>query len=158
DGRLQRGSRGRGGETGEALRPRRRVGRRDAADPLATRRRQFLMAKMRDLLVDLERRRAEAKEMGGPDKVKKQHDRGKLTCRERLALFFDGGAFFEVGLHGTSAGASDPSDKTPADAVVCGWGNVNGRPVAAAAYDFTVKGGSIGYTGEVKVTRMRELA
>jgi acetyl-CoA carboxylase carboxyltransferase component len=116
------------------------------------------MAKMRELLVDLERRRAAAKEMGGAAKVKKQHDRGKLTCRERLALFFDGGAFFEVGLHGTSAGSSDPSDKAPADAVVCGWGNVDGRPVAAAAYDFTVKGGSIGFTGETKVTRMRELA
>jgi acetyl-CoA carboxylase carboxyltransferase component len=116
------------------------------------------MSKMRDLLVDLERRRAEAQAMGGPEKVAKQHARGKLTCRERLARFFDGGAFFEVGMHGTSLGGSDPSDKVPADAVVCGWGDVNGRPVAAAAYDFTVKGGSIGFTGETKVTRMRELA
>ena len=116
------------------------------------------MGKMRDLLADLERRRAEVREMGGPEKVAKQHSRGKLTCRERLARFFDGGAFFEVGLHGTAMGASDPTDKAPADAVVCGWGNVNGRPVAVAAYDFTVKGGSIGYTGETKVTRMRELA
>ena len=46
----------------------------------------------------------------------------------------------------------------PADAVVCGWGKVDGRHVAAAAYDFTVKGGSMGFTSETKVTRMRELA
>jgi acetyl-CoA carboxylase carboxyltransferase component len=55
-------------------------------------------------------------------------------------------------------GQSNPDDKPPADAVICGYGEVNGRPVAAAAYDFTVKGGSIGYTGETKVSRMRELA
>src|SRR5688500_15069150 len=50
------------------------------------------------------------------------------------------------------------NDKPPADAVICGWGKVNGRLVGAAAYDFTVKGGSIGMVGETKVTRMRELA
>jgi acetyl-CoA carboxylase carboxyltransferase component len=116
------------------------------------------MTKMRDRLIELERRRAEARAMGGPEKIQKQHARGKLTCRERLARFFDGGAFFEVGMHGTSSGSSDAPDKVPADAVVCGWGNVNDRPVAAAAYDFTVKGGSIGFVGETKVTRMRELA
>src|SRR5688500_20112427 len=50
------------------------------------------------------------------------------------------------------------NDKPPADAVICGWGKVNGRLVGAAAYDFTVKGGSIGMVGETKVTRLRELA
>jgi acetyl-CoA carboxylase carboxyltransferase component len=113
---------------------------------------------MRELLAELEKRKAQIREMGGADKVAKQHERGKLTCRERLAKFFDDGAFFEVGIQGTQMGGADPKDKPPADAVVCGWGKVNGRPVAAAAYDFTVKGGSIGMTGEVKVTRMRELA
>jgi acetyl-CoA carboxylase carboxyltransferase component len=95
--------------------------------------------------------------MGGPDKVAKQHERGKLTCRERMAKLFDDGAFFEVGIHGTQM-QGDPKDKPPADAVVCGWGKVDGRLVCAAAYDFTVKGGSIGMVGETKVTRLRELA
>ncbi len=116
------------------------------------------MANMRELLAALEAKRAAIKEMGGPDKVAKQHSRGKLTCRERMARFFDDGAYFEVGIHGTQMGQADANDKPPADAVVCGWGKVNGRPVAAAAYDFTVKGGSIGMVGETKVTRMRELA
>ncbi|HTM21671.1 MAG TPA: acyl-CoA carboxylase subunit beta, partial [Kofleriaceae bacterium] len=111
---------------------------------------------MRERVAELEARRAAARAMGGPEKIDKQHGRGKLTARERLARFFDGGEFTEVGLHATQMGAG--AEHVPADAVVCGWGQVNGRHVAAAAYDFTVKGGSIGFVGETKVTRMRELA
>ncbi len=119
------------------------------------------MPTMRERVAALEARRAKALEMGGPDKVARQHSRGKLTARERFARFFDGGSFFEVGLHGTQMGSSagpDGDDKPAADAVVCGFGKVDGRVVCAAAYDFTVKGGSIGETGEVKVSRMREMA
>ncbi len=115
------------------------------------------MSKMREWVAQLEERRAAIKQMGGAERVAKQHARGKLTARERLDRFFDDGAFLEIGLHGTTMGTPS-SDKPPADAVVCGWGKVNGRFTAAAAYDFTVKGGSIGQTGEVKVTRLRELA
>ncbi len=114
------------------------------------------MTTMRERVAELEARRARAREMGGADNNAKHHERGTLTARERMALLFDGGAFVEVGLHGTEMGPG--AQVVPADAVVCGWGKVDGRPVAAAAYDFTVKGGSIGFTGETKVTRMRELA
>jgi len=115
---------------------------------------------MRQLVKDLEARRELAKRMGGDDKVAKQHARGKLTARERFAAFFDGGAFFEVGIHGTQMGmnAGSGNDRPPADAVVCGFGEVDGRMVCAAAYDFTLKGGSIGQTGEEKVTRLRQMA
>ncbi|MBP6834487.1 MAG: acyl-CoA carboxylase subunit beta [Deltaproteobacteria bacterium] len=116
---------------------------------------------MRERVAALEARRAKVQEMGGADKIAKQHERGKLTARERFALFFDEGVFFEVGAHGTQMGVAsgpDGADKPPADAVVCGFGKVDGRVVCAAAYDFTVKGGSIGEVGEVKVTRMREMA
>jgi len=119
------------------------------------------MTTMRDLVANLEARRTAAKAMGGAEKVQKQHERGKLTARERLHRFFDDGEFFEVGAHGTQMGlAAGPSgnDKPPADAVVCGFGNVDGRMVFSAAYDFTVKGGSLGQTGEEKVTRMRAMA
>jgi acetyl-CoA carboxylase carboxyltransferase component len=114
------------------------------------------MPTMRERVAELEARRERARAMGGPDKIAKHHERGKLTARERMALLFDGGGFVEVGLHGTEMGPG--AQVVPADAVVCGWGKVDGRPVAAAAYDFTVKGGSIGLVGETKVTRMRELA
>ncbi|MDI1447842.1 acyl-CoA carboxylase subunit beta [Polyangium sp. 6x1] len=115
---------------------------------------------MRELLKDLEARRAEVRKMGGEDKVAKQHSRGKLTARERLAAFFDDGVHFEVGMHGTQMGlaAGDGRDRPAADAVVCAFGKVDGRMVCAAAYDFTVKGGSIGHTGEEKVTRLRQMA
>ncbi|MBK6520108.1 MAG: acyl-CoA carboxylase subunit beta [Polyangiaceae bacterium] len=116
---------------------------------------------MRQLVKDLEARQAEIRRMGGEEKIAKQHERGKLTARERFAAFFDEGVFFEVGLHGTQMGlsaGSEGKDRPPADAVVCGFGKVDGRIVCAAAYDFTVKGGSIGQTGEEKVTRMRQMS
>ncbi len=118
------------------------------------------MPNMRELVADLEARRAKIREMGGAEKVQKQHERGKLTARERLDRLFDDGVYFEVGAHGTQMGlaAGDGKDKPPADAVVTGFGKVDGRMVCCAAYDFTVKGGSIGYTGEEKVTRLRHMA
>ncbi len=112
---------------------------------------------MRELVEELEKRRAHIREMGGAEKIAKQHARGKLTARERLEKFFDDGAYFEVGIHGTQMGVHS-DDKPPADAVICGFGKVGGRFVCSAAYDFTVKGGSIGMTGETKVSRLRELA
>src|SRR5579871_4569377 len=119
------------------------------------------MPSMRERVAELEARRAEARAMGGADKIAKQHARGKLTARERLALLFDDGVYFEVGTHGTQMGLAagpDGSDKPPADAVVTAFGKVGGRMVTCAAYDFTVKGGSIGQTGEEKVTRVRQMA
>ncbi len=114
------------------------------------------MPTMRERVAELEARRAKAREMGGEEKIAKHHERGKLTARERLAKFFDGGQFTEIGILGTEMGPG--AQYVPADAVVCAWGKVDGRHVAAAAYDFTVKGGSIGFVGETKVTRLRELA
>src|SRR5579859_3000584 len=108
---------------------------------------------MKERLQELEERRARIQQMGGEEKVRKQHERGKLTARERLAKFFDGD-WFEVGIHGTQMAFFDPKDKPPADAVVCGYGRVAGRMVAGAAYDFTVKGGSLGLTGETKMGRL----
>ena len=98
---------------------------------------------MRQLVKDLEEKQAQVRQMGGPERIQKQHERGKLTARERMAAFFDNGVFFEVGLHGTQMGlsAGDGRDRPPADAVVCAFGKVDGRMVCSAAYDFTVKGG-----------------
>ena len=114
------------------------------------------MTTMRERVEELMAKRAAARKLGGDEKVQKHHDRGKLTARERMALLFDGGVFTEIGILATEMGQG--AQYVPADAVVCGWGKLNGRHVAAAAYDFTVKGGSIGFVGETKVTRMRELA
>ena len=95
---------------------------------------------------------------GGEEKIARQHAAGKLTARERIALLTDD--FTELGVHARphfSQRAMD-SKQAPADGVITGWGNVDGRPVAIVAYDFTVMAGSMGMTGEIKVTRIRELA
>lgn len=113
---------------------------------------------MRRRVRELEQRRERVREMGGVERVEKQHARGKLTARERMALFFDDGVWFEVGLHGRTMGAAGDAGLVPADGVLTGFGKVEGRMVCAAAYDFTVKGGSIGQTGEVKVSRVRSMA
>lgn len=116
------------------------------------------MPTMRQRVEKLHAQRAKAMEMGGEDKIARQHERGKLTARERIAKFFDEGTFVELGLHGTQMPGGYGDKLVPADGVICGTGKVHGRVVALASYDFTVKGGSIGPTGEVKVTRLREMA
>ena len=112
---------------------------------------------LRERVAQLEARRNAVLEMGGAERIARQHARGKLTVRERMTLLFDAGEYFEVGAFGRPMGTSS-SERVPADGVVCGFGQVDGRMVCAAAYDFTVKGGSIGPTGEVKVTRLRQMA
>src|SRR5580704_13852622 len=119
------------------------------------------MATMREMVAELEARRARVREMGGPERLARQRARGKMNARERLAAFFDDGVFYEIGALGTQMGlAAGPSgdDKPPADGVLTVFGKVDGRMITCAAYDFTVKGGSIGYTGEEKVTRLRSMA
>src|SRR5689334_14399108 len=111
---------------------------------------------MRKKAEELSRRRAEAKKMGGQARLLRQRERGKLDARARMDLLLDPGSFREIGLLATHLGKLD--SPTPADGVICGTGFVDGRPVCAAAYDFTVHGGSIGPVGERKVARLRELA
>ncbi len=88
-------------------------------------------------LEELERRRARALEMGGPEKVKRQHDRGRLTARERINRLLDPGSFLEVGMlnHSDVAGMET---KTPADSKVAGHGRIDGRIVSVVSNDFTV--------------------
>jgi methylmalonyl-CoA decarboxylase subunit alpha len=115
---------------------------------------------LRPLVDDLHERRANAQLGGGPEKIDKQHDKGALTARERLALLYDGGEFTELGIHaGIHYAVRGLEDKeAPADGVITAYGRVDGRMVACAAYDFTVMAGSMGMTGEQKVARLRDLA
>jgi len=111
---------------------------------------------MRKKVDELERRRAEAKKMGGEARLARQKERGKLDARARLDLLLDPGTFREIGLLATHLGRAEVA--TPADGVVCGTGMIDARPACVASYDFTVQGGSIGPVGERKVARLRELA
>jgi acetyl-CoA carboxylase carboxyltransferase component len=118
------------------------------------------MSMLRPLVEDLHERRRVARLGGGEEKIARQHSQDKLTARERLALLIDGGTFVELGIHGRPHFAQRAMDgkEAPADGVITGYGKVDGRLVAVCAYDFTVMAGSMGMTGELKVTRLRELA
>jgi acetyl-CoA carboxylase carboxyltransferase component len=121
---------------------------------------------LRPLVEDLAARRAKALLGGGEEKIAKQHERGKLTARERIALLIDDdpatgqSTFTELGIHGRPHFAQRAMDgvDAPADGVITGYGKIDGRLAAVCAYDFTVMAGSMGMTGEIKVTRLRELA
>ena len=115
---------------------------------------------LRSLVEELHERRAQARLGGGEEKIARQHEQDKLTARERLALFIDDGTFTELRIHGRPHFAQRAMDgkEAPADGVITGYGKVDGRLVAVAAYDFTVMAGSMGMTGELKVARLRELA
>lgn len=88
-------------------------------------------------LKELEKKRHKALEQGGPEKVKKQHDKGRLTARERIDKLLDSDSFLEMGLfaHSDMPGMENI---TPADSLICGYGLINGRRVAVIANDFTV--------------------
>jgi len=93
---------------------------------------------------ELRRREALARRMGGPEKVKRQHDGGKLTVRERVERLLDPGSFHEIGaLAGWAKYGADGelADFTPAN-LVFGRGRIAGRPVAVTGDDFTVRGGA----------------
>jgi acetyl-CoA carboxylase carboxyltransferase component len=112
------------------------------------------------LVEDLEERRERAREGGGEEKIARQHEAHKLTARERIALLIDEGTFVELGIHGRPhfSQAAMQDVQAPADGVVTGFGRVDGRFACVAAYDFTVMAGSMGATGELKVSRLREIA
>ncbi len=115
---------------------------------------------LRPLVEDLAARREQIKQGGGAEKIEKQHAADKLTARERLALLIDEGTFVELGIHGRPHFSQRAMEgrEAPADGVITGYGKVQGRLCAVAAYDFTVMAGSMGMTGEFKVARLRELA
>ena len=121
------------------------------------------MSHLDDKTKDLEARIATTKQMGGEAAIEKQHAAGKLTARERIALFFDTVdgelAFSELMIHAHHQSESPMMQgrQTPADGVVCGTGLVDGRPVGVIAFDFTVMAGTIGEHTERKCGRLREL-
>ena len=103
---------------------------------------------------------AEIKAGGGEKRIQQQHDSGKLTARERLGLLFDKGTFHELDLfvkhRCTDFGMGELS--IPADGVVTGYGQVNGRIVCAYAQDFTSRGGTLGEMHAKKICKVMDLA
>src|ERR1700722_3861204 len=95
-------------------------------------------------LDELRRRQELAGRMGGPDKIRRQHDAGRLTVRERIAALLDDGSFREIGaLAGTAAydDAGTLASFTAAN-FVTGTGRIGGRKVVVGGDDFTIRGGA----------------
>ncbi|WP_202617799.1 acyl-CoA carboxylase subunit beta [Bacillus dakarensis] len=94
-----------------------------------------------------------------PDAVLKQHSKGKLTARERIELLFDQGTFIEIGKFVQNIGMETMQGiDTPADGIITGIGEVDGRTVAVSASDYTVMGGSMGKIGLEKQARIIKIA
>jgi propionyl-CoA carboxylase beta chain len=111
-------------------------------------------------LADLHRRNDEAVHAGSARAVEKQHARGKMTARERIALLLDEGSFIEMDElarhRTTNFGLAD--ERPYGDGVVTGYGTVDGRPVCVFAQDFTVFGGSLGEVFGEKIVKVMDLA
>lgn len=115
---------------------------------------------MSDPREELRDRLSHIESMGGPDRIKRQHQMGKWTARERLHYLLDEGTFEEIGAHVTHRGTlfgMEGAD-APADGVVTGHGRIFGRPVYVFAQDFTVLGGSLGEMHAAKIQRVQDLA
>ncbi len=113
-----------------------------------------------DRLEDLRRRRERILAMGGPERVRRQHESGKLTARERLDVLLDPGSFVELDPFVTPRAREFGLDRVeaPADGVVTGWGTIDGRPVHVFSQDFTVLGGSLGEAHAEKICKVMDLA
>ena len=111
-------------------------------------------------LEDLRRRKEQAALGGGERRIEAQHQRGKLTARERLNLLIDPGTFEEFDalvMHGSLDFGVD-QQRFPGDSVVTGFGRIEGRSVAVFSQDFTVIGGSVSEAAAAKITKIMDLA
>lgn len=103
---------------------------------------------------------AEAQLGGGEDRIEAQHEKGKLTARERVHFLLDEGSFEEIGQLVTHRTTDFDMEKqlVLGDGVVTGYGTINGRLVYVFAQDFTVFGGSLSETHAEKICKVMDLA
>jgi len=115
---------------------------------------------MEERIEELRERREEASKGGGEERIEAQHDRGKMTARERIDYFLDDDTFHELDQFRTHRAHEFGMDERqiPGDGVVTGYGEVNGRKVFVFAHDFTVFGGSLGEVFAEKVCKVMDLA
>jgi Acetyl-CoA carboxylase, carboxyltransferase component (subunits alpha and beta) len=115
---------------------------------------------MEDRIEELRERRAEALKGGGEDRIERQHEKGKMTARERIDYFLDDGTFNEFDQFRTHRNHKFgmEEEQVYGDGVVTGYGEVNGRKTFVFAHDFTVFGGSLGEVFAEKVCKVMDKA
>jgi propionyl-CoA carboxylase beta chain len=113
-----------------------------------------------DKLQNLNDRIAEAQVGGGQKRIDKQHEKGKLTARERIHFLLDPGSFEEIGMFVTHRATDFGMEKQKiyGDGVVTGYGTIHGRLVYVFAQDFTVFGGALSETHAEKICKIMEMA
>ena len=120
------------------------------------------MAKMDiyDKIHELYERKLDARLGGGDGRIDKQHEKGKLTARERIDLLVDPGTFVEFNpfIEHNCHDFGLIGQKSPGDGVVTGYGKVNGRPIYLFSQDFTVFGGALGEMHAKKIANVMDLA
>jgi propionyl-CoA carboxylase beta chain len=115
---------------------------------------------MKQILEQLDARRAKARLGGGERRIAAQHEKGKLSARERIDTLLDEGSFEEFDMFVTHRATEFGMGETtiPGDGVVTGWGTVNGRQVYVFSQDFTVFGGSLSETHSQKICKIMDMA
>lgn len=118
------------------------------------------MGKTLDKIIAMQKKSEKIMQGGGAWRIAKQHEKGKMTARERIAMFFDEGTFIELDQfmkHRCTNFGQEKKD-LPGEGVVSGYGTVDGRLVYAYAQDFTVEGGSLGEMHAAKICKVMDLA
>ena len=115
---------------------------------------------MKDKIEKLSKLKEDAKLGGGKERIKSQHEKGKLTARERIELLVDEGSFEEIDVFVKHRATDFGLDKQhfPGDGVVTGFARIDGRPIALFSQDFTVFGGSLSETHAEKIVKVMNLA
>jgi propionyl-CoA carboxylase beta chain len=120
------------------------------------------LARQKEFAARLAKLQAESRVGGGDARIKSQHERGKLTARERLELLLDTESFREmdslVEHRCHDFGMGKPDNRKPGDGVVTGSGTINGRPVMVFSQDFTVFGGSLSEMHARKICKIMDRA
>ncbi len=114
----------------------------------------------REKIKELNKLREKAREGGGKEKIEKQHEKGKLTARERIELLLDPGSFdeFDRFVTHTCYDFGMEKKKILGDGVITGYGKIKGRPVLVFSQDFTIFGGSLSYAYAEKICKILDLA
>ncbi len=117
------------------------------------------LAWMNELTAEMEERRKRVTRGGGEARIKKQHEAGKLTARERIDALLDEGTFVEMSVFAEHLGGEMMQGvDAPGEGVVTGYGKIAGRTVFVFSQDFTVLGGSLGKMHGQKIARVMDLA
>jgi len=115
---------------------------------------------MKRKIAEINTMRDALKQGGGTAAIEKQHEKGKLTARERIDKLLDPGTFQELDIWGTplATGFAIDEQESAADAVAVGYGEVNGRPIYVWSQDATVMGGTLSNIHARKITMVMERA